>query len=146
MKTAVVLYKSVSMIAGLRLKTLTFTYIKGMPCTNAGHPFLLFINDVSPAFLMNGFYRTGFFTYPAADTFRMVWAFCRIHLHLTYSRAGPAVHASLPIHPITEHCDRIENRINRSQRTYVLAERPVNQNRQDYNSQQQCIFPYIQPP
>ena len=75
----------------------------------------------------------------------MICILHRVHLHLTDLCADSAAGTFLIIYPVSEHRDGIEYRIDRSQRTNIFAERPVDQNRENDGNRQQHIFPCIQP-
>ena len=63
------------------------------------------------------------------STVNTLWMICfiyRINLHLAGPAACPAADTFFLIHPVPKYGDRIKYGINRSQRTYVLAERPIN--------------------
>ena len=104
------------------------------------HP--LFISVLN---LMDTLLRTSLLTLSAAYTFRMIWIFRRVYLHLADFRTGAAAHTFFSVYPVAEHRNRVKHGVNSSKRAYVFAEWPINQNRQENCKKKQHVFPGIQP-
>lgn len=104
------------------------------------HP--LFISVLN---LMDTLLRTSLLTLSAAYTFRMIWIFRRVYLHLADFRTGVAAHTFFSVYPVAEHRNRVKHGVNSSKRAYVFAEWPINQNRQENCKKKQHVFPGIQP-
>lgn len=101
--------------------------------------------SLPPVFSMNGVFGTDLFACAAADAFGIVGIFYRIDLHMADIFACAAVDALFVIHPITECRNRLKDGVNGAERTYVLAEWPIDQNRQKDRKDQQQILPGVQP-
>lgn len=88
---------------------------------------------------------TGLFACSAANAFRGVCVFYRIHLHFADICACITACAAAGIDPVAKYGHRIKNRINGSQWADVFAKRPVNQDGESNGNNQQRVFPCIQP-
>ena len=78
-------------------------------------------------------------------TFRMIGLTDRIDLHRTDSCTGAAACALMFVYPVAEDGYGIKDGIHGAERAYVLAERPVDQDRQQNRHCQKHGFPCIQP-
>jgi len=74
-------------------------------------------------------HRTGVHAFPAPDAFVAVWRRVGIHVHLARLRALPAVHTGVLIHVHSDKTYLLEQSVERSQRTDVFAERPIDKYR-----------------
>ena len=75
----------------------------------------------------------------------MISVLYRVAAHPAYFRAGAAVHTLTLIHPVLEHRNRIEYRVNCPQRTDIFAERAVDDHGQKNGNGKQYVLPGIQP-
>ena len=69
------------------------------------------------AFIRQGFYRTGVYTFPAADALRGIWAGLRVNFYMTGCCAAPAGNTFFLIALHMQDRNFVKQGINRAQRT-----------------------------